>query len=32
MAASLLALLPCIIIFFLAQKAFTQGVVLTGRR
>ena len=32
MAASLLALLPCIIVFFLAQRAFTQGVVLTGRR
>lgn len=32
MAASLLALLPCIVVFFLAQRAFTQGVVLTGRR
>ncbi len=32
MAASLLALLPCILVFFLAQRAFTQGVVLTGRR
>jgi len=32
MAASLLALLPCILVFFLAQRAFTQGIVLTGRR
>lgn len=32
MAASLLALLPCILVFFVAQRAFTQGVVLTGRR
>ena len=32
MAASLLALLPCIIVFFMAQRAFTQGIVLTGRR
>jgi multiple sugar transport system permease protein len=32
MAASALALLPCVIVFFLAQKAFTEGVVLTGRR
>ncbi len=32
MAASLLALLPCIVVFFFAQRAFTQGVVLTGRR
>lgn len=32
MAASLLALLPCVVVFFLAQRAFTQGVVLTGRR
>ncbi|CAN5294630.1 carbohydrate ABC transporter permease [soil metagenome] len=32
MAASVLALLPCIVVFFLAQRAFTQGVVLTGRR
>ncbi len=32
MAASLLALLPCIVVFFLAQRAFTSGVVLTGRR
>lgn len=32
MAGSLLALLPCLLVFFLAQRAFTQGVVLTGRR
>lgn len=32
MAASALALLPCVVVFFLAQKAFTEGVVLSGRR
>lgn len=32
MAGSALALLPCIVIFFFAQRAFTEGVVLTGRR
>jgi multiple sugar transport system permease protein len=32
MAGSVLALLPCVVLFFLAQRAFTQGVVLTGRR
>lgn len=32
MAASLLAMLPCIVVFFVAQRAFTNGVVLTGRR
>lgn len=32
MAGSLLALLPCVVLFFLAQRAFTHGVVLTGRR
>jgi len=32
MAASVLALLPAIIVFFLAQRAFTEGIVLTGRR
>lgn len=32
MAASVLALLPCVIVFFLAQRVFTQGIVITGRR
>jgi multiple sugar transport system permease protein len=32
MAASLLALLPCLLVFFAAQRAFTEGVVLTGRK
>ena len=32
MAASILALLPCLVVFFLAQRAFREGVVLTGRR
>jgi ABC-type glycerol-3-phosphate transport system permease component len=32
MAASVLTLLPCAVVFFLAQRAFTEGVVLTGRR
>lgn len=32
MAASVLALLPCVAVFLLAQRAFTRGVVLTGRR
>jgi len=30
MAASLIFLLPCLIIFFLAQKAFVQGIVVSG--
>ncbi|HEY8741757.1 MAG TPA: carbohydrate ABC transporter permease [Chloroflexota bacterium] len=30
MAASLMALLPCIGLFFLAQRYFIQGVVITG--
>jgi multiple sugar transport system permease protein len=30
MAASLLFMLPVIVIFFFAQKAFVQGVTLTG--
>jgi len=32
MAASVLALVPCVVVFFLAQRVFTQGIVLTGRR
>jgi len=30
MAASFLTLLPCIVIFFIAQKFFIQGITLTG--
>jgi multiple sugar transport system permease protein len=30
MAASLMALLPCVVLFFLAQRLFVQGVVITG--
>lgn len=30
MAASVIFLLPCLIIFFLAQKAFVQGIVVGG--
>lgn len=30
MAAAVIALLPCVILFFLAQKYFVRGVVLTG--
>lgn len=30
MAASLIALLPCIILFFFAQRYFIQGIVITG--
>jgi ABC-type glycerol-3-phosphate transport system permease component len=30
MAASLMALLPCVLLFFLAQRLFIQGVVVTG--
>jgi len=32
MAGSLIALAPCVLVFFLAQRAFTDGVVLTGER
>lgn len=32
MAGSLIALAPCILVFFIAQRAFTDGVVLTGER
>ena len=31
MAATLLVMLPVVIVFFLAQKAFVEGVTLTGR-
>ena len=30
MAATLLVMLPVIVLFFLAQKAFVEGVTLTG--
>ncbi len=30
MAATLLTVLPVIIVFFLAQRVFIQGVTLTG--
>ncbi len=30
MAASLLAVLPTIVIFFLAQRYFVQGIVVSG--
>jgi multiple sugar transport system permease protein len=30
MAATLLAMAPVIVLFFLAQKAFVEGVTLTG--
>lgn len=30
MAASVLTLVPCLVLFFLAQRVFIQGVVMTG--
>jgi len=30
MAATLLVMLPVVIVFFLAQKAFVEGITLTG--
>jgi len=30
MAAAVLAMLPCLVLFFIAQKYFIQGVVITG--
>jgi multiple sugar transport system permease protein len=30
MAASVLTLIPCLLLFFLAQRIFIQGVVITG--
>ena len=30
MAGSVLALLPVLIVYFLAQKTFVQGITLTG--
>ena len=31
-AATLISILPCIVIFFLAQRAFLEGIVTTGLR
>ena len=30
MAASTIALLPCLVVFFIGQKFFIQGIALTG--
>jgi len=30
MAASLMIALPCLILFFVAQKYFVQGIVMSG--
>ncbi len=30
MAATILAMLPVLVVFFLAQKAFVEGITLTG--
>jgi multiple sugar transport system permease protein len=30
MAATILAMLPVLVLFFFAQKAFVEGVTLTG--
>jgi multiple sugar transport system permease protein len=30
MAASLVAVLPCVMLFFFAQRLFIQGIVITG--
>ncbi|HRU33294.1 MAG TPA: carbohydrate ABC transporter permease, partial [bacterium] len=30
MAMSIVAALPCIVLFFIAQRYFIQGIVLTG--
>ena len=32
MAASLVTMLPVIIVFFLAQRSFIQGITLTGMK
>jgi multiple sugar transport system permease protein len=32
MAASLVFMIPSLVIFFLAQKQFTEGITLTGVR
>jgi multiple sugar transport system permease protein len=30
MASSLIVLTPCIVLFFIAQKYYIQGIVITG--
>ena len=30
MAAAVIAILPCIILFFIGQKYFVEGIALTG--
>ena len=30
MAASLIVLLPCLVVFFIAQKYYIQGIIITG--
>ena len=30
MAASLMTILPCVVLFFVAQRYFTEGIVLSG--
>jgi multiple sugar transport system permease protein len=30
MAASVMMMLPCIVVFFLAQRYFVQGIVVSG--
>ena len=30
LAASILAMLPCVLIYFFAQKYFVQGIVMSG--
>jgi multiple sugar transport system permease protein len=30
MAASLVTILPCVIVFFIAQRFFIQGIVVSG--
>jgi multiple sugar transport system permease protein len=32
MAASVVVLLPCRLIFFLAQRSFIEGITLTGMK
>jgi ABC-type glycerol-3-phosphate transport system permease component len=32
MAATLVTILPCVLLYFLAQRAFTEGIITTGLR
>ena len=32
MAAALIALLPCVLLFFFAQRYFIQGIVVSGSK